>query len=381
MTADDYTPLCQRLAESLAARGLFTEPWLRAAFDRVPRHLFVPETVWTFRDGRWRPLRRADAPRQWAERVYHRDDALVTQVDDGAVAADGSGLVPTSSLSSPAAVLNMLASLAPRPGDRTLEIGTGTGYNAALLCHRVGGDSVTTVEVDRSLADRARTVLRQAGYTPEVICADGERGHPERAPYDRVISTASVRRVPAAWLEQTRAGGEIVTPWLPNDQALGLLWLRKGAAGGARGWFHGGETFMALRGQRRPRPDVAALWSATRDRAEETGEKPDLSALTSVHARFALAAALPGVSCIRQGAAGEWFLLSADHTSWAWVRQGAAQRFGARDLLREVEDALRWWSSVGRPPLTDFGMSVAPDGRHTLWLGSPSGPAWALPHC
>ncbi len=127
MTADDHDPLRQRLAESLAARGLFTEPSLRAAFDRVPRHLFVPETVWTFHAGRWRPLRRADAPRQWAELVYHRDDALVTQVDDGAVAADGSGLVPTSSISSPAAVLNMLVSLAPQPGDWVLEIGTGTG--------------------------------------------------------------------------------------------------------------------------------------------------------------------------------------------------------------------------------------------------------------
>ncbi|MET9295500.1 methyltransferase domain-containing protein [Streptomyces sp. NPDC003077] len=366
---DEFGPLRRRLAESLAVSGLFPRPWLREVFDKVPRHLFAPDTAYVFRDSRWHPLDRRDAPRTWAEQVYHLDEALVTQVDDGKPADDGTGLVPTSSISAPGAVLNMLHVLDPQPGDRVLEIGTGSGYNAALLCERVGQQSVTTVEVDAALAAQARMALAGAGYGPEVLCADGEGGFPGRAPYDRVISTASVAEVPMAWIAQTRVHGEIVTPWLPNDQALGLLKLRVLEPGRARGRFVSAETFMALRGQRRRRPDVAALWSATHDLAEESADDSGVRELANVHARFAVAVVLPGVSFIRQGVQDEWFFLTADRASWAWARPDASSYwFGERNLLAEVEVALRWWTDRGKPPLTEFGMTVGPEAQ-ILWIG------------
>ncbi|MGW6304347.1 methyltransferase domain-containing protein [Streptomyces niveus] len=353
----------------LAEQGAFSAEWTRSVFERVPRHAFAPDTVYVWREGRWRPVRRQDDPGKWTELVFHPRDALVTQVDDG-IPPDGEGgggLAPTSSISCVPAVINMVTSLAPEPGDRTLEIGTGSGYNAAILAERVGARNVVTVEIDQALADEARSRLARAGYKVTVVCGDGERGYAERAPYARLISTASVRRVPHEWLRQMAPGGEIVTPWLPNDCALGLLWLRMREPGVASGWFHGAETFMPVRGQRRERADLAQLWSATRGRATRTVEGYDMDDV-DVHGEFALAVLLAGVTVFRQE--GGWFLLAEDRTSWARLDGGTAERFGDRDLLGETDAALGWWRSQGPPKLYDFGMTVTSDD-HRVWLGEP----------
>ncbi|WP_326595643.1 methyltransferase domain-containing protein [Streptomyces sp. NBC_01803] len=363
----DVEVLHQRLTESLARDGHFPSGWGQEVFERVPRHLFAPETVWEW-DGaerRWIPVRREHAPQRWAELLYARD-AVVTQVDDG---RSGLGREATCSISAPAAVLNMLASLEPRPGDRVLEIGTGSGYHTALLCERVGEQHVTSVEIDASLVRRAVEVLADAGYRPHVVWGDGELGWPDGAPYDRLISTAAVRRVPPAWLEQVRPGGEIVTPWFPNYHGRGLIWLRMGDDGTAQGWFHGREAFMPVRGQRAERLDVRAVWAATRQEAVRTGTDLDLNDLDA-HGEFALNVRLPGVGCYRQEADGGWFFLSEDSGSWARLSGMAAFRYGSRDLLAEVATAAEWWRANDRPKLFDFGLTVTKDQQH-IWLRSP----------
>lgn len=110
-----FEPLRQRLLEELTESGDFRENWIRQAFERVPRHVFVPKTVWAWDGGAWRAVRRAREPERWAGLVYAHD-AVVTQVDDGRTHLGGRGQEPTSSVSAPGAVLNMLASLAPGPG-------------------------------------------------------------------------------------------------------------------------------------------------------------------------------------------------------------------------------------------------------------------------
>lgn len=365
MTVPDAALAHRGLMRLLAEQGAFSAEWTRPVFERVPRHTFAPDTVYMWQEGRWRPVRRQDDPGKWTELVFHPTDALVTQVDDGMQLDGDGGLTPTSSISCVAAVINMVTSLAPEPGDTTLEIGTGAGYNAAILAERVGARNVVSVEIDQSLADEARSRLARAGYGPTVVCGDGEWGYAERAPYARLISTASVRRVPREWLRQMATGGEIVTPWLPNDRALGLVWLRMREPGVARGWFHGAETFMPVRGQRRERADLAALWSETRDRATETEERYDLGDL-DVHGEFALAVLLSGVTAYRQE--GGWFLLAEDRMSWARLGSRTVERFGNRDLLGEAVAAVERWRSYGRPKLYDFGMTVTPDGHH-IWLG------------
>jgi protein-L-isoaspartate(D-aspartate) O-methyltransferase len=114
------TDLHQRLVEDLAGKRLLDNPRLRAAFQAIHREHFLPGVE--------------------AERIYH-DDAVTTQT--------GSGGMTTSSSSQPSIMALMLAQLDPQPGDRVLEIGAGTGYNAALLAHLVGpGGQVTTIDID-----------------------------------------------------------------------------------------------------------------------------------------------------------------------------------------------------------------------------------------
>jgi protein-L-isoaspartate(D-aspartate) O-methyltransferase len=144
--------------------------------------------------------------------MVYADEAIVTQVDDGATPDHQIGRRVTSSISKPSIVVSMLGHLQVDLGMRVLEIGTGTGWNAALLAHVVGEQNVTTIEVEGALAERARKALAAAGLSPAVVTGDGAGGYAPNAPYDRVIATASVRRVPYPWVAQTRPGGVILTP-------------------------------------------------------------------------------------------------------------------------------------------------------------------------
>jgi protein-L-isoaspartate O-methyltransferase len=105
----------------------------------------------------------------------------------------------------------MLGELELEPGQRVLEIGAGTGYNAALLRHIVGdGGRVVTVDIDPETATRARRALK--GTRVHVVTGDGREGYARGAPYDRIIVTASASEVPRAWLEQLAEGGLVEVP-------------------------------------------------------------------------------------------------------------------------------------------------------------------------
>ncbi|MEK8171377.1 methyltransferase domain-containing protein [Streptomyces sp. M19] len=126
---------------------------------------------------------------------------------------------PSSSASAPGPVVRMLEDAQLADGMRVLEIGTGTGFHAGLLCARLGDRQVVTVDIDGALVDRARAALVRAGHAPTVRHADGAAGWPREAPYDRIISTCAIRHVPPAWLAQTRTGGRILTPGTPPGSA------------------------------------------------------------------------------------------------------------------------------------------------------------------
>jgi protein-L-isoaspartate(D-aspartate) O-methyltransferase len=122
----------------------------------------------------------------------------------------------TSSASCPDIVAAMLDAGRVEAGMRVLEIGTGTGYTAALLAQRLGARNVTTIEIDSDLAARARAALDSAGYGDvTVITGDGSRGYPDRAPYDRVLSTAQCSRTcpqPQTGLLSLVSGARETTP-------------------------------------------------------------------------------------------------------------------------------------------------------------------------
>ncbi|AWS45458.1 methyltransferase, FxLD system [Streptosporangium sp. 'caverna'] len=175
--------LREELVTQVRAHGI--SGGVTEAFRAVPRHVFLPDL----------PL----------ETVY-RDDAIVTKRD-----ADGR---PISSSSQPAIMALMLDQLGVEPGQRVLEIGTGTGYNAALLAHLVGpGGQVVSVDIDADLVQHAREHLIDAGH-PEVtvVCGDGAEGFAPAAPYDRVIATVGVWDLSPAWLDQLGPEGRVVAP-------------------------------------------------------------------------------------------------------------------------------------------------------------------------
>ncbi|MGP4114849.1 methyltransferase domain-containing protein [Streptomyces sp. 4N509B] len=113
--------------------------------------------------------------------------------------------------SQPSLMARMLEAFTVSEGDRVLEIGTGTGYNTALLCHRLGAEHVVSVDIDPALTEAARHKLGSIGYEPEIITGDGTAGHPARGPYDGILATCGVHRIPHAWLHQLRPGAVIVT--------------------------------------------------------------------------------------------------------------------------------------------------------------------------
>lgn len=214
----------------------------------------APDRIWVDEHGHDVALDRASEPQRWRAAVYS-NHVIVTQFDDGDTVWPDVGYWPTSSCSMPSAVLGMLDALDVRAGMRVLEVGTGTGYNAALLAARLGDERVATVEVDPVLADQARSVLIAAGCTSTVICEDGAAGWRAGAPFDRIIVTAAVKfgRVPYSWVEQTTPGGIILTPLKTDFTAGPLVAFTVGRDGTATGRVVPLRVaFMEIRAQRTP---------------------------------------------------------------------------------------------------------------------------------
>jgi protein-L-isoaspartate(D-aspartate) O-methyltransferase len=179
------------MVDKLVRGGSITTPPVEAAFRSTPRHLFLP-----------------DIDRE----VVYTDDAIPIKHDE-----DG---LPISSSSQPAMMATMLEQLALSGGESVLEIGTGSGYNAALLGALVGdGGRVQTPRHRRGPWARAQQHLRSAGATNvHAVAADGWSGFEEESPYDRVEVTVGVWDLSLAWVDQLVPGGIIVVP----------LWLRAG---------------------------------------------------------------------------------------------------------------------------------------------------------
>lgn len=375
----------RQLVDHLTESGALSPDW-RPAFVAVHRDEFIPETVWVESDGAvLAPLRRTQDPKRWLDLAY-ADDAVITQVDDGHPTPEGTGHRISSSASMPTVVAQMLAHCAAQPGQRVLEIGTGTGYNAALLAHRLGASNVITIEIDNDLAQTARCALKAAGYDPvTVVTGDGAQGYPPAAPFDRVLSTAAIQQVPYNWVKQTRPGGLVITPWGTDYYNGGLLVLTVTHEHTAVGSIVDKASFMTLRQQRFPQhgPTLTAD-----DDAHAACSHTDIhpAEIANGHIAFdaciALAIRVPHCAMSyappELDADGEGILWLIDTASGSWARlhhhpdrDGPYRvlQSGSRRLWDEVHTNYHWWLDADRPTADRWRFTVTPDGQHIELLG------------
>jgi protein-L-isoaspartate(D-aspartate) O-methyltransferase len=211
--APEFDRLRRAMVErQIRARGV-VDPEVLRAMNEVPRERFVPEDL--------AALAYADSPLPIGEE---------------------------QTISQPYIVAAMTEALEPSPGDRVLEIGTGSGYQAAILARLVS--RVYTIERLPELANAARARLKGLGFTNvDVLTADGTLGWPEHAPYDGIVVTAGAPHVPAALKRQLREGGRLVIPVGPYPRMQELVRVRRTGKDSWESEYLGGVMFVPLIGE------------------------------------------------------------------------------------------------------------------------------------
>ncbi len=358
------------LVEELKSKGLVRSSQVESALRSVERHRFLPELS--------------------VEQAY-RDEAVPIKWANG---------VPISGASAPAVVALMLEQLDLKPGHRVLEVGAGTGYNAALLATLVGPTGeVITVDIDEDAVAHARQCLAATGYDGvTVVHADGGFGFPPGAPYDRIVLTVGAPDVVPAWRDQLKPDGRLELPlWLRGFEALVTLEPSGDTLRGRgltpvgfqrlRGHFAGSEgaviidpsTETMLVGHRRDHIDRKAVAEWLRGPGDPQPIDTD-PIPTAAPAAAWLAMAddrFVALACGRPGAAQAGWLPFGRHRVALGMTDGdglaflvgsteAAQEpsvhiqgYGASDdLSASLRAHLADWDAAGRPTLDEYGVVV-----------------------
>ncbi|MFH1609275.1 MAG: methyltransferase domain-containing protein, partial [Candidatus Bipolaricaulota bacterium] len=239
--------LIEAYAADLKKRGAIKSAAVERAFRRVPRHrlvegFYVEDEKGECQYGGRRLSRRKfdpNAPDPDLLKLVYSDTALVTRTD------------PPSSSSQPYLVADMIEILELGEGMNVLEIGAGTGYNAALIQEIVGeGGRVTTLDIQEDVVGQTQRLLRAAGYGRiEVIAKDGALGHAENAPYDRIVATVGCPDISWRWVEQMDERGFMLIPLQHGGEGfdpLTRIWQEEGRL---MGRFVGWSGFMSIRGE------------------------------------------------------------------------------------------------------------------------------------
>ncbi|MGH3834226.1 MAG: hypothetical protein ACRDSF_00765 [Pseudonocardiaceae bacterium] len=372
-----WRPRAAALAEQITDAGVLTDPRWRAAIEQTPRHVFVPRFYrddYTIIDG-------ADptTTEEWLDAAYS-DDSLVVQFATATGADRG---WPTSSSTMPSLMVRMLELLNVSDGSRVLEIGTATGYNAALLCHRLGASQVASIELHPALAAQAAERLGTLGHRPTLDTGDGAAGIADRAPYDRIISTCAVPGIPPAWIEQLAPGGRVVTD-LRGEMSSSLAVLDKTGPDTVAGpLLEQPGHFMWLR----PDPDNP-LRDVNRfdfvvdlDTAETTTTDLDPQILDEPGLRVLLSILEPTLSTPsrskRNGTDTRW--MHAQGGCWVEIVDRRVTQGGPRHIWPAIEHAANEWRRLGQPGRGRYGLTARTDGTHRYWVDQPDQPIRCAP--
>jgi protein-L-isoaspartate(D-aspartate) O-methyltransferase len=373
MPTADGDPVRERLAGYAAAlqtKGAIRSQAVQQAFASVRRDRCI--TGFYTYDGRVEVPQDTLPPAEILDRIYS-DQALITLFDERGV--------PASSSSQPALVAQMLEALELAPGMRVLEVGAGTGYNAALLA-AITAAPVVSMDTNQRVVEEARAALRRLGLDGQVtvVHGDGYDGWPAAAPYDRIVVTCGCVGLSPRWLAQLAPGG------------LALVPLAHGGAHPIVAAWHDGS---AARGR-------VALWADFMEAAGPLGQQQTVLRTIPADTVF--------TSYRRVGSVLEWegyaalwcFLAARDHRitraatlvegidpmngmcalhdpdrGIAWIEMdGSVHLAGAPVLLEETARLLREWETLGRPPIQGWRCAFAETGPASTPILTPRD--WSL---
>jgi protein-L-isoaspartate(D-aspartate) O-methyltransferase len=368
----------QEYVDRLKAAGHLPDPGIERAFRRVPRHLFVERFfVGSEADG-WTPSDHDPAePEPDHLATIYSDAALIIRL------VDNRG---TSSTSQPSLVAQMLHLLELRPGARVLEIGAGTGYNAALIAAIVGDPSlVTALDIQEDVVAQARRSLARAGFGGLAVrCRDGALGAPESAPFDRIVATVGSPNLSPAWVDQLAADGFML---IPLRHASGNPLVRLGAETGSGdpvGAVVGFSGFMGIQGSLHDQRYYPPAAPPTPDDAEERPAWPDLrDEPARLGFWFYLGLSDPRVRLFR------WFDFGLhDPVDGRTARVDRDRLVGDPSLLDDLEERHGEWLALGLPELRRFRLRFTrrddadaqadPTATYTRDRGA-SEPTWSKP--
>ncbi|HYO89448.1 MAG TPA: protein-L-isoaspartate O-methyltransferase [Candidatus Limnocylindrales bacterium] len=354
-----------QLVEAMRAHGDNPDPRVLDAFLTIPRALFLPGV----------PL----------DQVYMDDAIILKREADGTV---------VSSSSQPSMMALMIDQMRLQKGHNVLEIGTGSGYNAAILQVLVEpGGLVTTIEYDPSLAEHAQDALQRARMSRVLVVeGDGAAGYAPRASYDRILATAGIWEVPRAWVKQLKPRGLIVAPiWFEGQQysaafqlqpdgtlysqrnlPCGFVHLRGLAAGPVLDMRVGSGSLAISSGQLQQVDAVALQMLLNADTQDGyLGHALTASDITYSLLPF-LALTLPDEDVFATyavlsdqqpfGIEGYGFAVIAKGSAcFVSTRgEGRACVFGGADTLLAVQDAISAWEAAGCPSVTRLRLRLTP---------------------
>lgn len=369
-TTLDWAPMAQALAADLRATGAVRSDAVAAAIEEVPRHLFL---TGHYAAGRQHTAVDPDQPTDELLHLAYADRGIMTHIP-----ADEAG--GYSSTSQPSIVAKMLEAARLRPGMRVLEVGAGTGWNAALIAHITRTD-VHTIDASPLIATEARAATARAGATHVTVHAgDGYLGHPGGGPYDLIIATCGIAGIAPAWLEQLTPDGTVLAPVAHGGLHPLLRVSHTGSPTGrlvanadfmtATGPLYAGATPVpASSGQLLPAPDPAAARPrAAGDILDPRGSYIDVWMYLAAHDTRTTCAGADGTT---------------DYTGCALVDAAAAVFVqpgglhltpgpGARSMADQIEQHVAGWDRNGRPELTGWSCSLVPAGNSEQPLLAPA---------
>ncbi|QWF85802.1 methyltransferase domain-containing protein [Amycolatopsis sp. CA-230715] len=360
---DGWQARASALAAELAASGDLHDPAWAAAIAAVPRHLLVPTAYQQQSDGSWTEVDTAE--------IAYTATTLVTDLEHNRA---------VSSSTKPDLMVRMLEALDISDGHRVLEIGTGTGYNAALLAHRLGSPNVFSIDMDPHLIELSRQRLATAGFQPSVAARDGIHGWSEHALYDRIIATCSVPRIPASWVRQLVLGGKLIADVKFNTGAGNLAVLQRFDDRLEGHFTDRWAAFMEMR-HHDDAAEPARAARAETDRTRMTSAPAEpwrtcremwMMACLDLPRGLRTGYILDPDTRLPRSASlsapdGSWceIDLSADDSGDRQLREG-----GPTPLWDHVERARNSWSRWDEPSWSRFGLTADAD-TSVVWLDEP----------